>query len=278
MAKHDFLTPKAIANRIKAKGLQRLRWYCQMCEKQCRDENGFKCHCMSESHQRQMSLFTENPGKFMNSYTNQFKNDFLTLLKRQFGGRRVFANMVYQEYIKDRQHIHMNATTWATLNDFVKYLGREGICTVEETERGWFITYIDRSPETLTRIAAKEKKVQMEMDDEERHKRFIEQQIERATLTTCLEKDEDMNLPLSKTPENKVTFNLGKKVIDPTITNKKLSNIFENEELEPKQNLDSVNESLKRKASDVPLKHQEPRSRRDDWLQKGLIVKRKGRS
>lgn len=38
MGKADFLTPKAIANRIKAKGLQKLRWYCQMCQKQCRDE------------------------------------------------------------------------------------------------------------------------------------------------------------------------------------------------------------------------------------------------
>lgn len=36
--KGGFLTPKAIANRIKAKGLQKLRWYCQMCQKQCRDE------------------------------------------------------------------------------------------------------------------------------------------------------------------------------------------------------------------------------------------------
>jgi DNA/RNA-binding protein KIN17 len=36
--KPGFMTPKAIANRIKAKGLQKLRWYCQMCEKQCRDE------------------------------------------------------------------------------------------------------------------------------------------------------------------------------------------------------------------------------------------------
>ena len=38
MGKSDFLTPKAIANRIKSKGLQKLRWYCQMCHKQCRDE------------------------------------------------------------------------------------------------------------------------------------------------------------------------------------------------------------------------------------------------
>ena len=37
-----FLAPKQIANRIKARGLQKLRWYCQMCQKQCRDENGFK--------------------------------------------------------------------------------------------------------------------------------------------------------------------------------------------------------------------------------------------
>uniref|UniRef100_A0A453DZZ0 KIN17 C2H2-type zinc finger domain-containing protein n=3 Tax=Aegilops tauschii TaxID=37682 RepID=A0A453DZZ0_AEGTS len=52
MGKSDL---KTMANRMKARGLQKLRWYCQMCEKQCRDENGFKCHCSSESHQRQMA-------------------------------------------------------------------------------------------------------------------------------------------------------------------------------------------------------------------------------
>lgn len=45
--KAGFLTPKAIANRIKAKGLQKLRWYCQMCQKQCRDEVLF-CFTMLE--------------------------------------------------------------------------------------------------------------------------------------------------------------------------------------------------------------------------------------
>lgn len=43
MGKSDFLTPKAIANRIKSKGLQKLRWYCQMCQKQCRDEVSPPC-------------------------------------------------------------------------------------------------------------------------------------------------------------------------------------------------------------------------------------------
>lgn len=38
MGKHEPNSPKAIANRIKSKGLQKLRWYCQMCQKQCRDQ------------------------------------------------------------------------------------------------------------------------------------------------------------------------------------------------------------------------------------------------
>ncbi len=36
----------------------------------------------------------------------------------------------------------MNSTKWLTLTDFVKYLGREGKCKVEETPKGWFITLI----------------------------------------------------------------------------------------------------------------------------------------
>jgi DNA/RNA-binding protein KIN17 len=35
-----FGTAKAIGNAMKAKGLQKLRWYCEPCQKQCRDEVG----------------------------------------------------------------------------------------------------------------------------------------------------------------------------------------------------------------------------------------------
>ncbi|CAE7923222.1 KIN17 [Symbiodinium necroappetens] len=54
---------------MKAKGLQKLRWYCQMCQKQCRDENGFKCHRMSDGHQRQMQLFVQDPNRFMDEFS-----------------------------------------------------------------------------------------------------------------------------------------------------------------------------------------------------------------
>ena len=60
-----------------------------------RDENGFKCHAMSESHQRQLLLFADNPDKFLDGYSQEFEKEFMTLLSRQFGTKRVQANQVY---------------------------------------------------------------------------------------------------------------------------------------------------------------------------------------
>ena len=62
-----------IGNRIKAKGLQKLRWYCQMCGKQCRDENGFKCHLNSDSHKRQMMVFGEAPDRVIEGFSEEFE-------------------------------------------------------------------------------------------------------------------------------------------------------------------------------------------------------------
>ncbi|XP_050387556.1 KIN17-like protein [Argentina anserina] len=179
MGKNDFLTPKAIANRIKAKGLQKLRWYCQMCQKQCRDENGFKCHCMSESHQRQMLIFGENPHRVVEGYTEEFESSFLEHMKRSHRFSRIAATVVYNEYINDRHHVHMNSTEWATLTEFVKHLGRTGKCKVEETPKGWFITYIDRDSETLFKEREKLKRVKADLAEEEKQEREIKKQIER---------------------------------------------------------------------------------------------------
>lgn len=179
MPRAEFGTPKYLANKMKAKGLQKLRWYCQMCQKQCRDDNGFKCHIMSESHQRQMLLFADSPGKYLHSFSQQFTEGYMELLRRRFGTKRVNANKVYQEYIAYKEHIHMNSTRWVTLSDYVKWLGRTGQVIADETEKGWYITYIDRSPEALEMQAKSERKVKLDKDDEERMMEFIEKQIEK---------------------------------------------------------------------------------------------------
>ncbi|XP_077863121.1 DNA/RNA-binding protein KIN17-like isoform X2 [Saccoglossus kowalevskii] len=211
MGKHDFLTPKAIANRIKSKGLQKLRWYCQMCQKQCRDENGFKCHTMSESHQRQLLLFAEDPEQYLDAYSDEYLSDFIELLRRRFGTRRVHSNVVYNEYIQDKEHIHMNSTKWETLTEFVKWLGREGYATVDQTEKGWFITYIDRDPETISRQEALAKKQKMQLDDEEKIQKFIQKQIEKVKEKSS-QKEENVFTELQREDaEEKIRFSLGGK-------------------------------------------------------------------
>lgn len=79
------------------------------------------------------------------------------------GTKRVLANRVYQEYIGDKHHIHMNATIWTNLTAFCLYLGREGKAVVDETERGWFIQYIDRDPKVLARQLQRQERQQIEL-------------------------------------------------------------------------------------------------------------------
>uniref|UniRef100_A0A7S1FQE7 C2H2-type domain-containing protein n=1 Tax=Corethron hystrix TaxID=216773 RepID=A0A7S1FQE7_9STRA len=110
MPKAERGTPKDIANRSKAKGLQRLRWYCQMCSKQCRDENGMKCHMMSDSHLRMMAIFSQNAGTIVEDFSKQFEGIYLDTLRRCHGTKRVSANNIYQEVIRDKHHVHMNST------------------------------------------------------------------------------------------------------------------------------------------------------------------------
>ena len=130
----------------------------------------------------------------MDEFSGDFHRGYITLLKRRFGSKRVNANTVYQEYINDRDHVHMNATRWLTLTDYVKWLGKSSICTVEETEKGWFITYIDRDPETLRRQEEIEKKKKLDLDDRQRQQMFLEKQIERAKSSDTFKAPEPTEL------------------------------------------------------------------------------------
>jgi len=210
MPKHEAMTPKAIAKRIKSKGLQKLRWYCQMCEKQCRDANGFKCHVESESHQRQMSVFSSRPKNFLDRFSKEFDKGFMDILSRRFASKRIAANRVYNEYISDKHHIHMNATSWVTLSAYCKFLGSEGRATIEETPKGWFLTYINRDPEVLARQAKEKARERSELDAEEKEKRRLEKRI----LEAQKDDDDDDDSPeqqefiRDELSEDKIRFSL----------------------------------------------------------------------
>lgn len=79
-----------------------------------RDENGFKCQYVvldrtqhfqtnslnsvqSESHVRQMLLIGEDPRKHIHQYSEEFKKNFVDLLKTTHGEKKVHINHFYQE-------------------------------------------------------------------------------------------------------------------------------------------------------------------------------------
>lgn len=288
-------TPKAISNAIKAKGLQKLKFYCQACEKQCRDANGFKCHMASENHQRQMLVIAENPGRFLSDYSKQFLKDFMHLFRTRFGSKRVFANQVYQEYIKDRHHVHMNSTKWLTLGSFVAWMGKCGLAEVDRTDRGWYITYIDRDPETLMKKDNLKKKDKMEKDYDERMREIINEQIERGKETSKpIEEENEEDKLLKREDENeKIILKLDLrndkisekiktenpkttdlKELKPTISSIKLNEFEELKEEQPRIS-QKLQKAVKRSAMDEIIEEENKRKaiKKDNWIERNLIVK-----
>ena len=102
-----------------------------------------------QAHQRQLLLFGENTGKYLHSYSKDFEKAFTDILKRQYNEKRVQINVVYQQYIGDKEHVHMNSTCWVTLTSFVKHLGRTGKAVIDETEKGWYVTWVQKDQDTL---------------------------------------------------------------------------------------------------------------------------------
>lgn len=311
MGKAEKGTPKDIAKRIKMKGLQKLKFYCQLCSKQCRDANGFKCHLTSENHIRQMKIFSSNASGILDQYSKEFEKMYLSTLRMRHGTKRVNANNIYQEVIQDKQHIHMNATHWTTLTDFVQYLGKTGKCVVDEDERGWYVTYIERDASVLERQENLQRRLEAEKAAEEAQAKRMEiQRIEAAkaldraggtvhTEATKLErKDETETIRVSmvKQSNHKPSFSSKSKA-------KKGSVFGEDEDdddqeevaLEPKlapvmipaakplptSSVDSMTSASKRRGNkeqtqEPSKRHKsqaDPSDRKDYWLYRDIIVR-----
>ncbi|EEY64363.1 uncharacterized protein PITG_02945 [Phytophthora infestans T30-4] len=266
MGKHDFLTPKAIGIRMKAKGLQKLRWFCQVCQKQCRDENGFKCHTTSEAHQRQMLIVANNPNKFMSGYSEMFEEAFLENLRRRHGTKRMRATHVYNEYISDKLHTHMNATQWTTLGGFVQYLGRTGKCVVDETEKGWHIQYIDRDPKAIARKQELEKKTKAELDHDERNRLFIERQLKIASGNEGAKTQHQPTKLQRGENGEKIKMSLGSKREEAESEGKRSSK---------RHAVDAIMEETERRKKEKSrrLEEESKRQREENWVTSGIVVK-----
>jgi DNA/RNA-binding protein KIN17 len=130
-----------------------------------------------------MKIFCSNSKGMLDSFSSEFEQSYLETLYRRHRTKMMNANNVYQELIQDKEHVHMNATKWTTLTDFVQYLGKTGKCIVEETERGWYVTYIERDPTILAQKENYQRRVDAEKREEEKlAKRMELQRVEAAKL------------------------------------------------------------------------------------------------
>lgn len=127
-----------------------------------------------------MMLIGEDSKSHIEAFSRDFLKNFVDTLRTAHGTKSIHANHFYQEIIRDKSHIHLNATKWKSLTQFVAHMGKEGICKVDETEKGLHIAWIDNSPETLRKREALLKKERQDKGDEEREQRAIREQVERA--------------------------------------------------------------------------------------------------
>lgn len=243
-----------------------------MCEKQCRDENGFKCHVKSESHQRQMLIVASNPHKFTSGYSQMFENDFMAILRQRHTTKRIRANVVYNEYIANKTHVHMNATRWTTLSGFVQYLGKTGKCVVDETEKGWFIQYIDRDPQKIARKKELEMMEKHRVDHEARARQFIAKQVKLAQANATEDEEREPPKAFERTDE-KVQLQLAQPMNAAALSKK--PNVFESvgetgssQSVEKRQKRTSELDNLMQ-----PREKKGKVERKENWICRDIIVK-----
>lgn len=210
MAKAQVGTAKYQAKQLKLSGLQKLKFYCQICLKQCRDSNGFKNHLGLPSHLgRVANLGKDGKGySAVEDYLSNFEKDFLRLLRINHGTKKINANKFYQEYIlNDKNHVHMNATKWLLLTSFVKYLGQRSKVRVDtegpDEEFNLVILIVDT---TETDEPAKKLK-----SDEDRAIKFVQDQASLAKSMQSVQKEQQVE-PVETAPVQLSLKGLGTKI------------------------------------------------------------------
>lgn len=110
----------------------------------------------------------------------------------------------------------MNSTKWPSLTEFAKFLGREGICRVEEDEKGVWVSWVDNSPENLRRQDAIRKKERQDRGDEEREQAAIREQVRRAKIAAAERGEEDLDekeMELKRAEGEKIKLSFGAKPV-----------------------------------------------------------------
>jgi hypothetical protein len=120
-------TPRAIARRLRSQAKPALRLYCQVCERQFRDQRALDTHQAGRAHQERIIALAGNESACRALFSERFFSQFLLALAQlsrasQFPDRRVQATKVYDYVTKDPRHVRLHATRWQSLRRFLQWL------------------------------------------------------------------------------------------------------------------------------------------------------------
>ncbi|CCH43010.1 DNA/RNA-binding protein [Wickerhamomyces ciferrii] len=194
MGKAEFGTPKYFSNQMKARGLQKLKFYCQICEKQCRDDNGFKSHTRSESHLKRIKQVDSS---VIDDFSKQFQSQFLANLRSHHGDKSINANRFYNQLIQQKDHIHLNSTKWSSLSQFLQDIGKQGLINVnvvdesDQSLNGVDISYVNNSSDEITRQNNLKKHSEDEKAEEHLSMKLLKDQIKKGEELRSKEEEED---------------------------------------------------------------------------------------
>lgn len=122
----------------------------------------------------------------------------------------------------------MNSTCWVTLTSFVKHLGRTGKCEIDETEKGWYVTWVEKDFEQQEWERKMAKKDKATKDEEERKREYIDAQIAKAKEQSTLDEGqfEATELLKAEDEELKLDMNFKKNKIQEANNSGELKNVF----------------------------------------------------
>ena len=104
--------------------LKKLRFYCRFAKSSVVMKMGSRATLRREPLAA-IQIFSQNSSSIIDDFSKDFRDGYLQILSQRHSRTKIDANKVYQEYIANKHHVHMNSTIWTSFSEFVKMLGRE---------------------------------------------------------------------------------------------------------------------------------------------------------
>lgn len=123
----------------------KLKYFCQICSRQCQDKDGFTCHLKSKTHEKNMEELAMHPDLYIDAYSQEFEKGYLDIIKRLYQNQWVSANKIYAEYMNDKESIPLNMTKWDSLNKLILHLTTTNKCKINPSDNDIYLQYIDNS-------------------------------------------------------------------------------------------------------------------------------------